>query len=94
MDKIKFIPLAISSLFGLKLLVLGGNLESACILAVLGGISAFYEFKVQNKKIKDLEEKVESYNKTMEEKAKEIESLKTHVSSIKLGSQLRPASRV
>lgn len=80
MDKIRYAPLILFGLFSTKLLILGGNLESAIVLGVLGAVASYYEFKSNDKKINDLELKI---NK-IEQKSNEIDEVKSSFASYKM----------
>lgn len=90
MDKIKYIPLALFVLFSGKSLYFGvGSYESALVLLILGGIAGFYEFKSQDKVISDLTKRLDNQNAINENFARELESAKNHLSTLKLTNQFK-----
>jgi hypothetical protein len=86
----KNVPLALFSLFCLKALVTGLSLETVACIASLGIISFLYETFIQNKLVRKLEKELsESLAKEKENTEyfkREIEQLKSYVSSQKLNS--------
>lgn len=90
MDKIKYIPLALFVLFSGKALISGVNsYESASGLLILGAIAAFYEFKSQEKTVTLLSDEISKQREEQKRLEKELEALKSTVSSIKLTNQFR-----
>lgn len=90
MDKIKYIPLALFVLFSGKALISGLNgYESAAGLLILGAISAFYEYKSQERAISLLTDELNKQRDEQKRLEKELETLKSAVSSIKLTNQFR-----
>ena len=81
MNNIKYLPLSLFVLYSAKLLILGGSYVDAPLLLILGTVAAFYEFKSQDKKLAEMEQKLERINLL----EKDHENLKTHVSGLKLG---------
>lgn len=94
MGKIKYLPLALFTFFSIKGLVLGTNLEACLTLIVTGSVAAFYEYKMQNTLIDEMLNKFNDLQKLQEEAKKEHESLKSHVASLKLSTQLRNTTKV
>ena len=76
-------------LYGVKVVSLGGSLEAAALLAVFGSIAAFYEFKSQDKKLQDLENKFASYEEKLALREKEHKDLMVHVQGLKLSTQMK-----
>ena len=94
MENIKYLPLGFFLLFCSKLMIFKGNWEDVGILITLGCISAFYEFKSNDKKISQLENKIDTYKTEYNEKLKQLEDLKTHVAGLKLSQVRMSNSRV
>lgn len=78
-QKLKYIPLTLLAVFGLKGLILGVQFQDVAALAVLGIVALLYEINIQNKK-------VSAFESQLLEHKKEIEQLKAFVTSVKLGS--------
>lgn len=89
----KFIPLGLFALYAGKLLVLGGSLESALILAVLASASAYYEFKSQDQALSDLQSKFKAFEDILQEQHKAHKSLETHVHGLKLATSMKTMVR-
>lgn len=94
MEKLKYLPLGLFTLYCGKMLVFGNfTWESALVLAVMGSISGYYEWKSQEKITKDLADRIQKTNDALLLVAKNQDELKNHVASLKLGNQIRPASK-
>lgn len=92
MDKIKHIPLFLFAVASLKLLILGADWPMAAVLLVLGGIAAFWEYKSQEKKFKDLEEILKKQNEVQIAQARVLDELRSNMSAVKIASGMRPTS--
>ena len=92
MEKLRFIPLALFTVFFGKLLFQPISYTEASILLILGLVSAFFEFQATDKKIKAIEAKMLLTTKEFEEKIKEIEAIKGAVNGLKLSGGMRPLS--
>ena len=89
----KYIPLGLFALYAGKLLILGGSLESALILAVLASASAYYEFKSQDQALTDLQAKFKAFEDKLAEQDKAHESLKTHIHGLKIATSMKTMVR-
>ena len=90
MDKVKYIPLALFVLFSGKALFFGaGSYESAAVLLILGVIAGFYEFKSQDALIRKLQERIDAQDAANVQIGKDLESVKNHLSTLKLSNQFR-----
>jgi len=89
MDKVRFVPLSLLLLYTIKMLSMNSSLSDALTIFVLGGVSVLYEWKLQNKRLITLEqtvsEQLEELQTTVNDKTKEINEIRTYVSSLKLG---------
>lgn len=85
----KFLPLVAFCLYFIKICIQPISYPEAAILAILGAIFLFNETRIQTKEIKALVDKVEGRQKELETYVKDIDSLKSSVASIKLGSTMR-----
>lgn len=90
----KLIPLTTFCLYFLKIIILSPNYTDAGVLLILGVLSAFFEFKSNDGKIQELENKFNKHQREIEDKNKEIESIKTYLNSIKLSQTMRPLGNV
>ena len=90
MDKyLKLLPLALVTLYSSKLLVKGAEFTDAPILMILAVLLAFYEVKLNNKAIKKLEDEITALKNANTENSKQMEEVRNHVGSLKLGQQVR-----
>lgn len=89
MNYLKYLPLALFTAAVGKGLVLGFGLVDAPILLILGSMAAFYEFKVNDVKIKVMQARCDTVDKHLTTLYKEVESLKSYNTGIKVGNQMR-----
>lgn len=89
MEKLRFIPLGLFTIFFTKLLFQPVSYTDASILLILGLVSAFFEFQATDKKVKTIEAKMDQTTKDLEDRLKEIESIKGAINSLKLSGGLR-----
>lgn len=97
----KYIPLALFCLAVGKLLIFPATWEGAAGTLVVGLLAGAYEFKNQDKKIKELEDKLETVTLVVNNHGKAIENAQSGVSALRLATQMRqqttpstPAQRV
>jgi len=90
MNQIKrLIPLlAFVAYFG-KTLAQSPGYPEVLVLGILAAAFCFFELKIKENKHDELEQKVNSLQNSFDEKTKEIENLKTTVTSLKLSSGMR-----
>lgn len=94
MKFIKYAPLVIFGLFALKTLIMGCTIENALTLAILGSIAAYYEWKNESAIIQAFEFRLVSYEEKLDNSAKELENLKTHVGGLRIGQNLRTTNGI
>jgi hypothetical protein len=92
MEKIKHIPLFLFAVTACKLLILGGDVSSALILLILAATAAFWEFKVQDKRHKEIEMVMAKQNETILALAKSLDELRTNISAVKVAQGMRPTN--
>jgi peptidoglycan hydrolase CwlO-like protein len=85
----KNIPLIAFGAYFVKSLILQPTLVEAAILLILGGVAGFFEYKSNDKKILDLNERLNNQQKSLDEKQKEIDSIKNSIMGIKLSGGMR-----
>ena len=78
----KNVPLVAFCLYTGKLLIMGAGLADAYILVVLASIWGFFEYKVSEKQLVKLNERVDS-------QSKDIENLKMIAAQLKLGAGMK-----
>lgn len=94
MIKTKYIPLALFVAFFIKVLILKDvSLVDSSVLLILAGASAFYEYKSNDKKLRELEIKVNSIKKELQDNidlnTKELKEFNSYISSLKIQQQMR-----
>lgn len=92
-DYIKYIPLGLFVAFCLKSLALGVNLHEAPLFAILAVFCAYLIQQDNQNEKSAVESRLAALEKLQEAKSKEIEDLRSHVSSVKLGQQIKSAGR-
>ena len=90
-EYIKYIPLGIFVAFCSKALVIGASLTEAPALAIVALFSAYLVHRDEEKQLKSIMERLSALEKQGEDKTKEVEELRSHVSTLKLGQQMRSA---
>lgn len=90
-EYIKYIPIGLFVAFCVKSLVVGVQLQEAPLFAILAAFSAYLVNRDEDKVRKVVLQRLDALEKQTEDKSKEIEDLRSHVSSIKLGQQIRTA---
>lgn len=95
MDRfIKSLPLTAFCLYFLKIGILGASFQDAFVLLVLASFAGFMEYKISDKKIAELENKVDTRQKELEAYVKDIDSLKSSVAGMKMSTAMRPLGNV
>lgn len=90
MDKyVKHIPLMLLCLAVGKLLIWPATWEGAATALISALLAAAYEFKNQDKKIKEIETKLETTINVVNNHAKAIEDARSGVSALRLATQMR-----
>lgn len=85
----KHAPLALFCLTMGKLLIFPATWEAAAAALVAGLLAGAYEFKNHDKKLKELEQKIELISTVVNNHAKAIEDTKSGLSTMKIASQLQ-----
>ena len=88
----RVIPILAFCLYFSKIFIQPPTLIDASILLILAGISGYFEYKNNEKIVQQLEQKFLKLEQDLDLKSKEIDNLKSSVTSLKLGSSLRPVS--
>lgn len=81
-----YVPFVLLCLYFIKVSLQPIGYPEAFILLILSSLTGYLEYKNQDKKLKDLEDKINTTSKLMEEKAKDIDNLKIAVATSKLSS--------
>lgn len=90
----KKMPLALLCLYSIKLSLGPINYPEVALILVLGLISAVFEYKSNDLKLSEIEEKLKEMQKSIDEKNKEVDGLKSSVASIKLSSGMRQLGNI
>lgn len=94
----KTVPLLLLCAYFIKVMIQSPTLIDSSILLVLGFISCYFEYQINNKKLRQLEEKFNDFAKDINNKKEEIDSvvnsIRSSVTSMKLGSSIRPTANV
>jgi hypothetical protein len=90
-EYIKYIPLGLFVAFSVKGLVLGVSVQEAPVYAILALFTGYLVHRDEEKSLKQINDKLIEMDKINEQKFKEIEELRSHVSTLKLGQQVRGA---
>lgn len=85
----KSIPLLAFCLYFLKVSLLPTGPVEASILLILGSVAAYFEYKSNDQKIKDLETKLDLHTSEAAKKFAELESVKSQVAGIKMATGFR-----
>lgn len=88
----RFVPALIFGAYSVKLLLVGSSFADAPILLVLAAIYAFSEYKPDNRHFLELDTKISNLEAQIKEQEKLIESIKTHVSGIKMAQAMKSNS--
>lgn len=94
MERKKLVPLVAFCLYFLKVTILPSSYAEAAILLILGAVAAFYEFKGNDQKLNDLQNKLNKMNEDLEKQTKEVEALKSFATSVKLSQSIRPTGSI
>lgn len=90
MEKLtKILPMGLFCAFSLKLIAAGAQPTDCAVLFILAAYSAYYRFKEVDTIIDRFDTRLWEQQKLINEKTKEIEDVKTLLSSVKLGQQIR-----
>lgn len=84
MKYIKYVPLGLLCLFGLKCLAISSSLNEVLVAAMFAGSYLFMEYKEPNQKIQKLENDFKKLQSDVEEHTKVVEVVKNNMSSIKI----------
>lgn len=80
-------------IYSLSLLITPVSLEKGVILAILSALYSFFEFKAENKQITELKKEIADIKTELLEQQKFSQELSSHVSSIKMGQQIKSVGR-
>lgn len=90
-EYIKYIPLCLFVAFSVKMLISGATLQDAPAFAILTGFAGYMINREEDKILNSLTARLKAIEDQSTEYKKETEDLRSHVSSMKLGQQVRSA---
>ena len=73
-----------------KIAVLGASPSDAAVVLVLAAAHFAYSSQIQNKKVSDLEHKLNTFTEIQNKQAVELADIKVMTSSMKIAQGLRP----
>lgn len=93
-SNIEFAPLALLCLFTGKLLILSTwSFENALVLTALAAISAVFHIKAKNDDLKAINLLLEQQKNEVEELKKQVDSVKSIVTGMKMASSVKQVGR-
>lgn len=90
----KNLPLVVFCLYLIKTVLQPATFVEASILFALAAMSCYFEFKSNDNKLSELEQKINQTQKNIDSKAAEVENLKSSVAALKLSSGMRSLGNV
>jgi hypothetical protein len=75
--------------FFIKILVVGAQYQDCALVAIICSLIGYLEYSSEKSELKELKDKQDKLQHSIELNKKEIEELRSHVSTIKLGNQVR-----
>lgn len=81
---IRLIPLVLLSVFSIKVLVSGAELPDAVALGVFACLAGFFEYKLREQRLDQLEKDIQEYKQMSQDDRKILNELRTYVSASKL----------
>lgn len=87
--RIKYVPFGLLVASLIKSLVLGTNLNEVLLVAILAGLTAFYEMKVNKKEIINLQAQIDNLSSQNQIQDKVIDDLKSSIVSVKVSSGVK-----
>ena len=91
---LKYMPMALFSLYALKCLVFPTTFVNGMILGVLGCIAGYYEWKSQHSEMDKLHKELDELTNKLNSLSKSHEDLKNSVSTAKFSQQIRGVANV
>lgn len=89
MKWIKYIPFGLLVIAIIKSLIIGITLNDVCLIAILAGLTAFYETTLSDNKTQKLQEQINTLIKHNQLQDKSIDDLKSSIVSVKVSSGIR-----
>jgi predicted aminopeptidase len=87
MERLKYIPLGLFVIAVSKSLILGFTWTDCLAIGLLGAISAYYEFKSNDKQVKILMARADQVDKYLTELFKQQEELRTQYTGVSVAKQ-------
>ena len=81
---IRFLPSTLLLSYAVKTLIVGPTLQDSLIVGVLSALVAFYEYNMQSKRMRQLEQDIKELKENIGNQDKLIDEARTYVSSLKM----------
>lgn len=91
---IKSIVLVLFTLFFVKLLATGVTFEDSLVVAILSALLGYLEYRSESDDLKEIRKQAGEIVLHLENTKKELEELRSHVSTVKLAQQVRTVSKL
>jgi hypothetical protein len=91
---IKLVVLSSFILFFARLLFTGVTLEDSLVVGVLGSLLGYLEYNNGQQEIREMTAKFVEITTQVEQSKRDLEELRSHVSTVKLAQQIRSSSRL
>ena len=92
MEKLKYFPVGMLSVYLLKCLITGPNPVDAAILGIFAALLGYSQYKTEEKAIFELKNECLLLKNEQIEMKKLHEELRAHMSSMKIGMNMRSGS--
>jgi len=89
MEKLKYFPVGMLSIYLAKCLITGASPVDAAILGIFAALLGYSQYKSEEKAISDLKNEISSIKQHQDLTSKQHEELRSHVSSMKIGLNMR-----
>lgn len=85
----KLLPISAFCIYFIKVCILPAGIPEASILLILASFVAYLEYKDSDKKLSTIESDLSKLKNDLEEKSKEIDSMKSYVTGMKLQNSMK-----
>jgi hypothetical protein len=92
-EYIKYIPMGLFFAHSVKIIAVGASFQDAPILAITATFCAYLVSKEEQKALQKLSDKLVVLEQKTETTQSETEELRSHVSTLKLGQQVKSVAR-
>lgn len=93
MDKyLKLMPSSVILVLSIKCIALGTTFADVSFLAVLSCLVSYFHFATKEKRVESIEKRQTELENSFQQKSKEIDEVKNHLSGMKLATTIRSSS--